>query len=105
MFPGVAHAAGIEEHRASYLFLSHQNRSTSSIRMLGTPFGGVTGFTHRRRASLTWRRGGVVHRLCPGLNASGPRGSQGPLSDFTNSNYASYVIVLEAFAKSQHIAQ
>ena len=105
MFPGVAHAAGIEEHRASYLFLSHQNRSTSSIRMLGTPFGGVTRFTHRRRASLTWRRGGVVHRPCPGPAQTGPWGRKMTLSDFTKGNYAGYVIVLVALAEGQDVGQ
>jgi hypothetical protein len=33
-----ARETGIQEHRASYRFLSHQSKSTSSIRMLGTPF-------------------------------------------------------------------
>lgn len=73
--------------------------------MLGTPFGGVTGFTHRRRASLTWRQGGIVHRPCPGPDRGGPWGRKIALSDFTNGDYAGYVIVLLAPAEGQNVGQ
>lgn len=100
-----ARETGIQEHRASYRFLSHQSKSTSSIRMLGTPLEGVTGYNPSAPRQSDGASRGIVHRVCLERERGGGKRSKKALNASTNHDYAGYVIVLAAPAKLQDVAQ
>lgn len=71
-----ARLAGIQEHRTRYRLLSHQSRSTSSIRISGTPLReGSFGFnpSPRPRLETRQRRLSISRALCGSPGKEGER--------------------------------